>query len=183
MASSGKQPMSRAQLDKCRPVRASDSSEDDDSSPVGDRLENLGLRTAILTSKNDLLLGENVDLQETIGAQQERNSELEATAAAELKAKEQERAARLKAEAETAALKEQLANYHQAQAHLAALELSAAAAAPPQPAPSAAELAELLNSPAVEAAVSGLREAMAEGGTDPGVRCGTIKWAIQERHK
>ena len=94
-----------------------------------------------------------------------------------------------KAEAEAAALKEQVASLEQAQAHAVA---PSTAAVPPTPAPSAASpkpspspeaMAELLDTPAVEVAVLALREAMeaGEGGIGPGAHLEVVKKAIKAR--
>ena len=185
---SGKQPMSwRQQLvESGRHAACStnaDSSEDDDS-PAGDTIERLGMRTAVLASKNERLQGENEHLNDTVGAQQE--------ALSERAAKEQQLAERAaKAEAEAAALKEQLTSLQQANAHAAA---PSTAAAPPTPAPSAASpkpspspeaMAELLDTPTVDVAVLALREAMeaGEGGIGPGAHLDVLKKAIKERRK
>ena len=186
--SSGKQPMSRKQLVELRQHAAcstnAGSSEDDDDGPVGDTIERLGMRTAVLASKNDRLQGENEHLNVTVGAQQE------ALELRELRERQlAERAA--KAEAEAAALKEELASLQQAHAHAAAPSTAAApptpapSAASPKPAPSPEAMAELLDTPAVDVAVLALREAMeaGEGGIGPGAHLEVVKKAIKERLK
>ena len=185
---SGKQPMSWKQqlVESSRHAACStnaDSSEDDDG-PVGDTIERHGMRTAVLASKNDRLQGENEHLNVTVGAQQE------ALELRELRERQlAERAA--KAEAEAAALKEELASLQQAHAHAAAPSTAAApptpapSAASPKPAPSPEAMAELLDTPAVDVAVLALREAMeaGEGGIGPGAHLEVVKKAIKERLK
>ena len=204
--SSGKQPMSRPQLVELRQHAAGStnagSSEDDDG-PVGDTIERLGMRMAVLASKNDRMQGENEHLNDTVGAQQEALSEraanqeqLSERAAnqeqlAERAANQEQLAERAaKAEAEAAALKEQLASLQRAHAHAAAPSTAAAPptlapSAGPKPAPSPEAMAELLDTPAVDVAVLALREAMqaGEGGIGTGAHLEVLKKAIQERRK
>ena len=195
--SSGKQPMSRRQLVELRQDAAGStnagSSEDDDG-PVGDTIERLGMRMAVLASKNDRLQSENEHLNDTVGAQQEALSERAANQEqlAERAANQEQLAERAaKAEAEAAALKEQLASLQRAHAHAAAPSTAAApptpapSAASPKPAPSPEAMAELLDTPAVDVAVLALREAMqaGEGGIGTGAHLEVLKKAIKERRK
>ena len=186
--SSGKQPMSRRQLVESRQHAAGStnagSSEDDDG-PVGDTIERLGMRMAVLASKNDRLKGENEHLNDTVGAQQEALSERAANqeqlAERVAKAEAAERAAK----AEAAALKEQLASLqlaHAAVPSTAAAPLTPAAS--PKPSPSPEVMAELLDTPAVEVAVLALRKAIqaGEGGIGPEAHLDVVKKAIKERH-
>ena len=191
--SSGKQPMSRRQLVESRQHAAGStnagSSEDDDG-PVGDTIERLGMRMAVLASKNDRLLGENEHLNDTVGAQQEALSERAANQEqlAERAANQEQLAAEraAKAEAKAAALEEQLASLQQAPPSTAAAPPTPApSAASPKPAPSPEAMAELLDTPAVDVAVLALREAMqaGEGGIGTGAHLEVLKKAIKERRK
>ena len=190
--SSGKQPMSRRQLVESRQHAAGStnagSSEDDDG-PVGDTIERLGMRMAVLASKNDRLKGENEHLNDTVGAQQEALSERAANQEqlAERAANQEQLAERAaKAEAKAAALEEQLASLQQAPPSTAAAPPTPApSAASPKPAPSPEAMAELLDTPAVDVAVLALREAMqaGEGGIGTGAHLEVLKKAIKERRK
>ena len=191
--SSGKQPMSRRQLVESRQHAAGStnagSSEDDDG-PVGDTIERLGMRMAVLASKNDRLQGENEHLNDTVGAQQEALSERAANQEqlAERAANQEQLAAEraAKAEAKAAALEEQLASLQQAPPSTAAAPPTPApSAASPKPAPSPEAMAELLDTPAVDVAVLALREAMqaGEGGIGTGAHLEVLKKAIKERRK
>ena len=190
--SSGKQPMSRRQLVESRQHAAGStnagSSEDDDG-PVGDTIERLGMRMAVLASKNDRLKGENEHLNDTVGAQQEALSERAANQEqlAERAANQEQLAERAaKAEAKAAALEEQLASLQQAPPSTAAAPPTPApSAASPKPAPSPETMAELLDTPAVDVAVLALREAMqaGEGGIGTGAHLEVLKKAIKERRK
>ena len=190
--SSGKQPMSRRQLVESRQHAAGStnagSSEDDDG-PVGDTIERLGMRMAVLASKNDRLQSENEHLNDTVGAQQEALSERAANQEqlAERAANQEQLAERAaKAEAKAAALEEQLAHAHAAAPSTAAAPPTPApSAASPKPAPSPEAMAELLDTPAVDVAVLALREAMqaGEGGIGTGAHLEVLKKAIKERRK
>jgi membrane protein involved in colicin uptake len=185
MASSSKSPMTREQLDAAeRQERflVDDRSSSDDEVTAGDRMEELELSQAKLRSHNDMLLGENDNLHDMIGAQYGALSELEAKAeaeaaraealaqraAAEAAAKEQLKAKAEAAEAKAATLKAENERLRQAKAEAEAPPAAVAAA---KPVPLADR--ELLNSPAEDAAVAALREAMLQGGLP------TLKRAIK----